>query len=116
MAAENTATVVASGTVALGTTGTANVGTIVLQGTDTGWDGTVIIKGKVKGSAATAVPIPYKRRSLIAAASDDTIVSATITDTAFLIEINASGLDVSAVCTRTAGTLVLEWVTLAGIS
>ncbi len=116
MAAEHSATVTSSQTVSLGNTGTATVGTIVLQGTDTSWSGTVIITAKVKGSAATAVPIPYKRRSLIAAASDDTIVSATITDTAFLIEINASGLDVYAVCTRSAGTLVLEWVNLAGVS
>lgn len=114
MAAEHTQTVVADTVVSLGNTGTANVGTIVLQGTDTGWSGTVIIKGKVKGGVGTAVPIPYKRRSLIAAASDDTIVSATITDTAFLIAIDASGLDVYADCTRSAGTLVLEWVTLAG--
>lgn len=114
MAAEKTASVATATVVHLGSTGTANVGTIVLQGTDTGWTGTVTIKGKVKGAAAAAVPIPYKRRALAGSVSDDTTVADVITDTSFLIEINASGLDVYADCTRDAGTLVLEWVTLAG--
>lgn len=89
----------------------SNATVTVIQGIDTSWDGTVIVQGALKGTTGW-VPIPYKRRSLIAAASDDTIVSATITNTAFLIEVNSTALDLRIVVTRSAGTLTLKWTTL----
>jgi hypothetical protein len=113
MAAQNTKSVTADETVVLTHGKKDAVSTVVLQGIDTGWSGTVIIKAASPGTT-DYVPISYKRRSLIAAASDDTVVSDTITDTAFLIEIDAAGLDVVAVCTRSAGTLVLNWATVTG--
>jgi hypothetical protein len=113
MPAQNTASLVADGNVVL-THGKKNeVSTVVVQAVDTGWSGTVIVQGASVGTTDW-VPIPYKRRSLIAAASDDTIVSATITDTAFIIAIDSSGLDVRLVCTRSAGTLTLNWATVTG--
>lgn len=106
----NTKSFTADGNLTIkGTSDKASV--TVIQGIDTGWSGTVIVQGALRGTT-NFVPIPYKRRSLIAAASDDTIVNATITDTAFLIEVGSTGLDLKIVVTRSAGTLTLNYLTL----
>lgn len=69
--------------------------TTIVQGTLGTFTGTgLVVKGRTRGSTAPWVPIPYVRRSLIAAASDDTIVSAALA-TAFVIRIDSSGLDIS---------------------
>ncbi len=81
-----------------------NVSTIVAQFVNTGsFSGSIVVKGRARGTDATLVAIPYKRRNLGGSVSDDTTVSAALT-AAFLIEINATGLDISFDNTHTSGS------------
>ena len=79
----------------LGDASDAFVGTFTLQGTAAAFVGTgLVVKGRVRDSGAAWVPIPYVRRSLAAAASDDTVVSAALAGS-FLIKVDATGLEIA---------------------
>lgn len=78
-----------------------------------GWSGSVTVKGRAKGSGAAFLAIPYKRRYVGGAVSDDTTVSAAITGTA-IIDVDAAGLDVSLEYTHTSGSATVNAVPLAG--
>jgi hypothetical protein len=101
----------------LGGAGEAVTGTVVIQCTVSAFVGTgLIVKARKKGSATAAlVPIPYVRRSLAGAASDDTVVSAALTGS-FLIKVDASGLDIFLDATGgyTSGSVVVEWEPVRG--
>jgi hypothetical protein len=80
---------------------------MLIQLVSTSFSGSITVKARASGSAAAEVPIPYKRRNLAGSVSDDTSVSAAITDSA-LIEINCLGLDVVLDCTAyTSGTMAV---------
>lgn len=113
MASTGTKDFIASGNLDIRHGEATNASLVTIQGIDTGWSGTVIVQAAARGTT-NYVPITYKRRSLIAAASDDTIVSTTITDIAFLIAIDSAGLDIRIVVTVTAGTLTLNWASVNG--
>lgn len=73
------------------------------------------IVGRVSGSGAAFKPIPYKRRSLVAAASDDTTVSASLAGADALIEVNAAGLDIGIVSgSIAAGSMQVDTADLLG--
>jgi hypothetical protein len=98
----------ANQTISLGDAGigTVTTKTVKLNLGTTPMVGSFAIQGRVLGEPASAsfVPIPYKRRVLAAAASDDTVVSAAITGNA-IIEINAAGLEIQIVWTYTSGVI-----------
>jgi hypothetical protein len=80
---------------------------MLIQLVSSSFSGSVTVKARASGSAAAEVPIPYKRRNLGGTVSDDTVVSAAITDSA-LIEVNCLGLDVVLDCTTyTSGSLAV---------
>lgn len=54
----------------------------------------LVVKGRKANTTATFLPIPYVRRYVSAAASDDTVVSAALSGT-FIIKVDATGLDIS---------------------
>lgn len=100
----------------LGDAGGEVVGTIVVQLTGTGWSGSVVVKGRVRGASEHGVsyaPIPYVRRSLAGAASDDATVSAALTGDA-IIEVNAAGLQVALDHAHVGGTLAVDFQPIAG--
>lgn len=69
--------------------------TLVIQGTSVSFSGTgLVVKARAHGTTQAWVPIPYVRRSLAGAASDDTVVSAALSGS-FLIKIDATGLEIS---------------------
>lgn len=79
---------------------------IALDGT---FVGSVVVKGRVRGSAAGAATyktLPYKRRVLADAASDDTIVSAALTGKS-IIEVDDTSLELQLDFTWTSGTLLV---------
>lgn len=87
--------VVSADNYVLGSASDAQTSTVVVQGTLGTFTGTgLVVKCRSRGSTAPWVPLPYVRRSLIAAASDDTVVSAALA-VAFVIRIDATGLDIS---------------------
>lgn len=93
----------------------AETSSVVAQLVDTGtFSGSIVVKGRPKGSAAAFVAIPYRKRNLSGTASDDSIVSDALT-AAFLIEVNASGLDISFDNTHTSGsgTLYIQKISRA---
>jgi hypothetical protein len=88
--------VVSADNYVLGNASDAISSVVIVQGTLSTFTGTgLIVKGRVRGApTAPWVPIPYVRRMLVATASDDTVVIAAL-PTAFLIRVEASGLDIS---------------------
>jgi hypothetical protein len=73
------------------------------------------IVGRAMGSGAAYKPIPYKRRALAAAASDDTTVSASLTGQDAIIEVNDAGLEVGVVSAGiVAGSMQVDTVDLFG--
>lgn len=112
----NTETITADGTLEIGGAGTiANGSKVIHIITDGDFDGSISVEGKVVGAPdSTYEPIPYRRRNLAGTASDDTVVSAAITDDA-LIEVNCTGLEVALVTSSmTAGEAVVYHVAVSG--
>lgn len=73
------------------------------------------IVGRVTGSGAAYKPIPYKRRALAAAASDDTTVSASLAGADALIEVNAAGLEIAVISgSIAAGSMQVDTADLFG--
>lgn len=69
--------------------------TCFIEGTATAFTGTgLIVKGRKKGSTAAFVAIPYVRRFVAGAVSDDTVVSAALAAT-FAIKVDATGMQIS---------------------
>lgn len=98
----------------IGDGASGSVSTILAQFKDTGsFSGSIVVKGQAKGSGAGFVAIPYVRRNLGGTVSDDTSVSAALTG-AFLIEINAAGLDISFDNTHTSGSGTMSIYKMAG--
>jgi hypothetical protein len=108
-------TINSADTYILGNTGDGTVGTWVIQAEESTFVGSIVVKGRRKSSAAPFLAIPYTRRNLAGTVSDDTSVTATITDSGFLIEVNAAGLDIALDCTAyTSGSLSVYAVPLVG--
>lgn len=84
-----------------------DAGKIVIEGTSSSFSGSIVVKGRPRRSSAAFVALPYKRRNLGGTASDDTTVSAALT-AAFLIEVDATGLDVSLDNTHTSGSMSVD--------
>ena len=101
-------TIAATDVYELGDASAQSVSTTVLQAIGTGWTGTVTVKGRARGSSQAYKPIQYKRRSLGAVASDDTVVSAILTNTDFIIAVDAAGLDIALDVVVTGGTLAVS--------
>lgn len=81
----------------------------ILQFVDTGtFSGSLVVSGRLTGSGAAYVAIPYKKRDLGGTAADDSTVSAALT-AAFVIEVDASGLDIALVNTHTSGSGTLHF-------
>lgn len=105
-----------NGNTDLGDSGDGSVTTKVLQFTGTGWNvaGTIQLTARRKGSSAAFVPIPYRRRYLNGAVSDDQYGSAGITADS-LIEVNATGVELRLVTTGwVAGTMAVDFGDYAG--
>lgn len=67
--------------------------TCIAQGTNAAFSGTgLVLKARVSGSGLAFVPLPYSRRDLAGAASDDTTVTAPLAGD-FIIKFDCSGLD-----------------------
>lgn len=58
-------------------------------------------------------PMPYRRRALAGAASDETVVSAAITGAA-IISADASGVELGLASTITSGTMQVDYSDLGG--
>ena len=75
----------------------------------TGFTGSITIKARPTGSGIAdnaALAIPYTRRNLGGAVSDDTVVSAALTADA-LVQVNCDGLDIVLDATVSAGSMTV---------
>lgn len=107
------ATINATASTNLGDAGVGSVCVKVISLLSSSFSGSIVVKGRMTGTSDTPLAIPYRRRYLNGAVSDDAFGSAAITGTS-VIEVNSAGIDVSLDTTYTSGSMAVRWLDLVG--